>query len=195
MATPPTTAEVTVDTAKALGLTADEFAKICEIMGRTPNFTELSIYSVMWSEHCSYKNSIRLLKTLPARRCQAPRRCRRRERWPRRPRRRLRVLLQDRKPQPPLGDRAVPGCGHGRWRHPPRHLHDGRPTHRSPQQPALRGPYPTAYPQDRSGCGGRHLALRQLLRRTDRRRRGLLRRGLQPKPARQRHVGRRRQGR
>lgn len=57
--------EVTIETAKALGLTQEEFEKVCEIMGRTPNFTELSIYSVMWSEHCSYKNSIKWLKTLP----------------------------------------------------------------------------------------------------------------------------------
>jgi phosphoribosylformylglycinamidine synthase subunit PurL len=57
--------EPTVETAKNLGLTADEFEKIKEILGRTPNFTELSIYSVMWSEHCSYKNSILQLKTLP----------------------------------------------------------------------------------------------------------------------------------
>ena len=57
--------QVTVEVAKNLGLTAEEFEKIREIMGRTPNFTELSIYSVMWSEHCSYKNSILLLKTLP----------------------------------------------------------------------------------------------------------------------------------
>ncbi len=56
---------VTAETAKNLGLTAEEFEKIKGIMGRTPNFTELSIYSVMWSEHCSYKNSITLLKTLP----------------------------------------------------------------------------------------------------------------------------------
>ncbi|HOY08277.1 MAG TPA: phosphoribosylformylglycinamidine synthase subunit PurL, partial [Saprospiraceae bacterium] len=55
----------TVETAKNLGITADEFEKIKEIMGRVPNFTELSIYSVMWSEHCSYKNSILQLKTLP----------------------------------------------------------------------------------------------------------------------------------
>ncbi|MFN4255655.1 MAG: phosphoribosylformylglycinamidine synthase subunit PurL [Saprospiraceae bacterium] len=55
----------TVETAKSLGLTPDEFSKICDILGRTPNFTELSIYSVMWSEHCSYKNSILQLKTLP----------------------------------------------------------------------------------------------------------------------------------
>jgi len=57
--------EVTFDTAKKLGLNESEFDKIKEILGRTPNFTELSIFSVMWSEHCSYKNSIKWLKTLP----------------------------------------------------------------------------------------------------------------------------------
>ncbi|HNP99073.1 MAG TPA: phosphoribosylformylglycinamidine synthase subunit PurL, partial [Bacteroidia bacterium] len=56
---------VTVETAKELGLLPEEFQKIKEYLGRTPNFTELSIYSVMWSEHCSYKNSIVWLKTLP----------------------------------------------------------------------------------------------------------------------------------
>lgn len=56
---------VTVDTAKELGLLPEEFQKIKKILGREPNFTELSIYSVMWSEHCSYKNSIKWLKTLP----------------------------------------------------------------------------------------------------------------------------------
>ncbi|MCX6188872.1 MAG: phosphoribosylformylglycinamidine synthase subunit PurL [Bacteroidetes bacterium] len=55
----------TVEQAQQLGLRIDEFDKIQEILGRTPNFTELSIYSVMWSEHCSYKNSIAWLKTLP----------------------------------------------------------------------------------------------------------------------------------
>src|SRR5215510_14683475 len=55
----------TVDTAKKLGLRPEEFEKIKQILGRTPNFTELSEYSVMWSEHCSYKNSIVWLKTLP----------------------------------------------------------------------------------------------------------------------------------
>nr|MBA3899240.1 phosphoribosylformylglycinamidine synthase subunit PurL [Bacteroidota bacterium] len=55
----------TVETAKELGLLPEEFEKIKEVLGRTPNFTELSIYSVMWSEHCSYKNSISWLKTLP----------------------------------------------------------------------------------------------------------------------------------
>ncbi|MDG1252831.1 MAG: phosphoribosylformylglycinamidine synthase subunit PurL [Schleiferiaceae bacterium] len=55
----------TVETAKELGLLPEEYAKICDVLGRTPNFTELSVYSVMWSEHCSYKNSIVWLKTLP----------------------------------------------------------------------------------------------------------------------------------
>jgi phosphoribosylformylglycinamidine synthase len=55
----------TVETAQKLGLLPEEFDKICEILGRTPNFNELSVYSVMWSEHCSYKNSIVWLKTLP----------------------------------------------------------------------------------------------------------------------------------
>ena len=55
----------TVETAKKLGILPEEFEKITEILGRIPNFTELSIFSVMWSEHCSYKNSIVWLKTLP----------------------------------------------------------------------------------------------------------------------------------
>lgn len=55
----------TLEDAIELGLLPEEFEKIKEILGRTPNFTELSIYSVMWSEHCSYKNSIKWLKTLP----------------------------------------------------------------------------------------------------------------------------------
>ncbi len=55
----------TFETAKKLGLLSEEFEKIKEILGRTPNFTELSIFSVMWSEHCSYKNSIVWLKKLP----------------------------------------------------------------------------------------------------------------------------------
>lgn len=55
----------TVEQAVELGLRADEFEMIREILGRTPNFTETAVYSVMWSEHCSYKNSIYWLKQLP----------------------------------------------------------------------------------------------------------------------------------
>ncbi len=51
--------------ASKLGLNEEEFEKIKSILGRVPNFTELSVFSVMWSEHCSYKNSITYLKTLP----------------------------------------------------------------------------------------------------------------------------------
>ncbi|GAB4284100.1 MAG: phosphoribosylformylglycinamidine synthase subunit PurL [Marinilabiliales bacterium] len=57
--------KVTRETAKELGLLPEEYDKIIEILGRGPNFTELSIFSVMWSEHASYKNSIKWLKTLP----------------------------------------------------------------------------------------------------------------------------------
>jgi phosphoribosylformylglycinamidine synthase subunit PurL len=57
--------EVNLDLAKSHGLTGQEYGWILEKLGRTPTFTELGIYSVMWSEHCSYKNSIAVLKTLP----------------------------------------------------------------------------------------------------------------------------------
>lgn len=57
--------EATLEQATQLGLLPEEFEKIKQILGRTPNFTEISVYSVMWSEHCSYKNSIVWLKTLP----------------------------------------------------------------------------------------------------------------------------------
>ena len=46
-------------------LTPEEYKKILEILGRTPSYTELGIFSVMWSEHCSYKNTRPLLKTFP----------------------------------------------------------------------------------------------------------------------------------
>jgi phosphoribosylformylglycinamidine synthase len=57
--------EVTVKTAEQLRLTAEEFDLIKQKLGRTPNFNELCCFSAMWSEHCSYKNSIKWLKTLP----------------------------------------------------------------------------------------------------------------------------------
>lgn len=57
--------EVNLQLAIEHGLTEEEYAKIISILGRTPTFTELGVFSVMWSEHCSYKNSIAVLKTLP----------------------------------------------------------------------------------------------------------------------------------
>ena len=56
---------ITAQTAIELRLTEEEFELIKQKLGRTPNFTELCTFSAMWSEHCSYKNSIKWLKTLP----------------------------------------------------------------------------------------------------------------------------------
>ncbi len=56
---------VTEQAALALGLSREEFSRIEELLGRTPNFTELSMFAAMWSEHCSYKNSLVWLRTLP----------------------------------------------------------------------------------------------------------------------------------
>ncbi|WP_395496300.1 phosphoribosylformylglycinamidine synthase subunit PurL [Acetobacter sp. KSO5] len=51
--------------AQEFGLTAEEYARVVTIMGRTPSLTELGVFSVMWSEHCSYKSSRKWLRTLP----------------------------------------------------------------------------------------------------------------------------------
>jgi len=57
--------DITPDLIKAHGLSPDEYARILEILGRAPNFTELGIFSAMWNEHCSYKSSKKWLRTLP----------------------------------------------------------------------------------------------------------------------------------
>jgi phosphoribosylformylglycinamidine synthase len=59
------TIAVTLQTALDHGLTADEYGRIVQILGRTPTLEELGVFSVMWSEHCSYKSSRRLLRQLP----------------------------------------------------------------------------------------------------------------------------------
>ncbi len=56
---------ITAEVIKSHGLTAEEYQRVLDIMGREPNLTELGIFSVMWSEHCSYKSSKKWLKTLP----------------------------------------------------------------------------------------------------------------------------------
>lgn len=61
------TLEITPELLKAHNLTTDEYELICGLLGRKPNFTELGIFSVMWSEHCSYKSSRVHLKRLPTR--------------------------------------------------------------------------------------------------------------------------------
>src|SRR3546814_19680347 len=57
--------QITPDVIKAHGLSPDEHKRMLDILGRAPNITELGIFSVMWSEHCSYKSSKRWLKRLP----------------------------------------------------------------------------------------------------------------------------------
>ena len=56
---------ITPEIVEQHGLTPDEYEKIKELMGREPNLTELGVFSVMWSEHCSYKSSRVHLKRLP----------------------------------------------------------------------------------------------------------------------------------
>src|ERR1700681_4380269 len=67
MATASTEIRVTAEIATEHGLTADEYARVKQILGREPNITELGIFSVMWSEHCSYKSSKVHLKRLHTR--------------------------------------------------------------------------------------------------------------------------------
>ncbi|MCH4023586.1 MAG: phosphoribosylformylglycinamidine synthase subunit PurL [Acetobacter sp.] len=57
--------EVNEELAREFGLTSEEYNRVVSIMGRTPSFTELGVFSVMWSEHCSYKSSRKWLRTLP----------------------------------------------------------------------------------------------------------------------------------
>ncbi len=54
-----------VEQAVALGLTRDEYALVCDKLGREPNEVELAMFSLLWSEHCSYKHSRKLLRQLP----------------------------------------------------------------------------------------------------------------------------------
>src|ERR1022692_3891795 len=65
MMSSPTEIAVTPEIVEKHGLTPEEFERIKTILGREPNFTELGIFSVMWSEHCSYKNSRKELKKFP----------------------------------------------------------------------------------------------------------------------------------
>ncbi|HKV23470.1 MAG TPA: phosphoribosylformylglycinamidine synthase subunit PurL [Candidatus Acidoferrum sp.] len=67
MATASTELKVTPEIAAEHGVTREEYARIQQILGRDPNITELGIFSVMWSEHCSYKSSKVHLKRLPTR--------------------------------------------------------------------------------------------------------------------------------
>ena len=122
---------------RELGLTDSEYDLIVEKMGREPNEVELAVFSLMWSEHCGYKHSRRLLKTLPT---EGPRLVHGagRERGRGVGRRRPGVRVQGRVAQPPERGRAVRGRRDRRRRHPARHLRDRRAADRDPRLAALR---------------------------------------------------------
>src|SRR6266566_4686956 len=102
---------VTPELVKRHGLTPEEFERIKKILGREPNFTELGIFSVMWSEHCWYKNFGQGRR----------RKCWRGGYW-----RWLGSRVQDREPQSSKRHRAFPGRRDWRRRYHPRHFYDGR---------------------------------------------------------------------
>ena len=107
------------------GITAEEYERILAALGRTPSLTELGIYSVMWSEHCSYKSSRVHLKRLPTKS----------DRVVQGPGENAGIIdvgdgwacaFKIESAQPPQLHRALPGRGHRRGRHPARHLYHGR---------------------------------------------------------------------
>ena len=179
--------KVTPDLAVSHGLTREEYDRVVRLIGRDPTYSELGLFSALWSEHCSYKSSRVHLRRLPTKGPHVlqgpgenagivdvggglgPR-------------------LQDREPQPPVVHRAVPGRGDRGRRHPPRHLHDGRPAHRAPRLAPLRTGRRAGHAVPPRRGRRRDLPLRQLLRVPDGRGRGGLRAGVRAEPAGQRPV-------
>ena len=172
---------------RRLGVTDEELDAIRDRLGgREPNDLELAMFSVMWSEHCSYKSSKPLLRTLPTAG----------EGVVAGPGENAGVIsigdglggrVQDRIAQPPVRGRAVPGRRDRRRRHPARHLHDGRAPDRGPRRAPLRRPGGRADAPSRRRRRARRRRLRQLRRRPDGRRRARLRPDVRGQPARQRH--------
>jgi phosphoribosylformylglycinamidine (FGAM) synthase-like enzyme len=105
---------------RSLGLTDAEFERIRELLEREPNDFELAVFSLLWSEHCAYKHSRRLLAAFPTTG----------ERVLQGPGENAGVI--------DVGGRAVPGRGHRRRRHPARHLRDGGAPDRDPRLAPLR---------------------------------------------------------
>ena len=150
-------------------------SKIVEILGREPTYTELGIFSVMWSEHCSYKSSRLHLKKLPTRRQAAC--CRARARTP------ASSTSATAGPSPSRSNRTTTRASSSRSRA----RRPASAASSATSSPWARGPiavldalrfgplddprYRRAQPPHRRGRGRRHRALRQLLRRPDGRRR------------------------
>jgi phosphoribosylformylglycinamidine synthase len=101
------------ETLERHGLTPEEYARIVALVGREPNLIELGLFSVMWSEHCSYKSSRVHLRSLPT---EGPRRAGPGRKRGCVDRRRPRGGVQDRIAQPSVVHRAVSGRGDGRRR-------------------------------------------------------------------------------
>ena len=136
--TSPAPVALTPEIIREHGLTPDEYEKIKQLLGgREPTLTELGIFSVMWSEHCSYKSSRVHLKRLPTR-SKLRGAGAGRERRHHRHRRRLGLRLQDRVAQSSIVYRAVSGRRHRRRRNPARHFHHGRAAGRGDGFAALR---------------------------------------------------------
>ena len=132
------------------------------------------MYSVMWSEHCSYKSSKIHLRQFAEKAPKTRRAARRHGRERRRGRRRRRLggHLQDRVAQPPVLRRAVPGRGHRRRRHRARHPDDGCAPGRRDGLAALRPGRRRGHRPGAAGRGRWHRRLRQLPRPAEHRRRG-----------------------
>ena len=122
---------------RELGLTDAEYELICEKLGREPNDVELAMFSLLWSEHCAYKHSRKLLRRLPT---DGPAGADGAGRERRRGlgRRRLGGRVQGRVAQPPERGRAVPGRGHRGRRDPPRRVRPRRAADRGARLAALR---------------------------------------------------------
>ena len=175
------------------GLTPEEFERIKKILGREPNFTELGIFSVMWSEHCSYKNSRTELKKFPTTGPNILVKAGEEnagvvdigDGWA--------VAFKIESHNHPERDRAVPRRGHRRRRNHSRHLHHGSAAGVLAEFAALRADHEWRAKRrtDRSTTAGcspacrRHRALRELHRRSDHRRRDLFRRKFRGQSARQ----------
>ena len=135
--TAPAATAPTLEDALALGLTGTEYELVCEKQGRPPNRVELAMYSLLWSEHCAYKHSRKLLRTLPTEG----------EHVVMGPGENagavdvgggLRVRVQGRVPQPPERGRAVSGGRDRRRRDSARHLRGRRTADRGARLAALR---------------------------------------------------------
>ena len=128
---------VTPDLVAKHGLTPEEFERVKKILGREPNFTELGIFSVMWSEHCSYKNSRKELKKFPTTGPNILVKAGEEnagvvdigDGWA--------IAFKIESPQPSERDRTVPGRGHRSRRNHSRHFHHGRAPGVLPQLLAL----------------------------------------------------------